>query len=115
MQPALESHMSAVGPDRLVFSDAPRLVYWELTRACDLACKHCRAEAIERRDPRELGTGEAKALLKEIQAFGDPPPQLVARVTLLVNHEHFEDPDSLGFPLEGGSSRADSPAVSFSE
>jgi len=69
--------MSAVGPDRLVFSDAPRLVYWELTRACDLACKHCRAEAIERRDPRELGIGEAKALLKEIQAFGDPPPQLV--------------------------------------
>jgi len=69
--------MSAVGPDRLVFSDAPRLVYWELTRACDLACKHCRAEAIERRDPRELGTGEAKALLKEIRAFGNPPPQLV--------------------------------------
>jgi radical SAM protein len=69
--------MSPVGSDRLVFSDAPRLVYWELTRACDLACKHCRAEAIERRDPRELGTGEAKALLKEIRAFGDPPPQLV--------------------------------------
>jgi len=69
--------MSPIGFDRLVFSDAPRLVYWELTRACDLACKHCRAEAIEQRDPRELGTGEAKALLKEIRAFGDPPPQLV--------------------------------------
>ena len=60
-----------------VFSDAPRLVYWELTRACDLACKHCRAEATERRDPRELGTGEARALLNEIRAFGNPLPQLV--------------------------------------
>ena len=69
--------MSAVGSNGLVFSDAPMLVYWELTRACDLACKHCRAEAIERRDPRELCTGEAKALLGEIRAFGDPPPQLV--------------------------------------
>ncbi len=63
--------------DGLLFAKAPRLVYWELTRACDLACKHCRAEAIARRDPRELSTQEAKALLAELRAFGDPPPQLV--------------------------------------
>ena len=29
----------------LIFDRAPRRVYWELTRACDLACRHCRAEA----------------------------------------------------------------------
>jgi radical SAM protein len=63
--------------DRLVFAKAPKLVYWELTRACDLACKHCRAEAIAQRDPRELSTEDAKALLAEFRAFGDPPPQLV--------------------------------------
>jgi radical SAM protein len=63
--------------DNLVFADAPKLVYWELTRACDLACTHCRAEAIAQRDPRELSTEEAKALLAEFRAFGDPPPQLV--------------------------------------
>ncbi len=63
--------------DNLVFADAPKLVYWELTRACDLACKHCRAEAIAQRDPRELSSEEAKALLGELRAFGDPPPQLV--------------------------------------
>ncbi len=63
--------------DGLLLAKAPRLVYWELTRACDLACKHCRAEAIARRDPRELSTQEAKALLAELRAFGDPPPQLV--------------------------------------
>ncbi len=61
----------------LVFTSAPRLVYWELTRACDLACTHCRAEAIAQRDPRELSTKEAQALLEELRAFGDPPPQLV--------------------------------------
>lgn len=77
MQPALESDISAVGSDRRVFSDAPRLVYWELTRACDLACKHCRAEAVPTCDPRELGTEEAKALLKELLSFGEPRPQLV--------------------------------------
>jgi radical SAM protein len=69
--------MHRIGSDGLIFSDAPRLVYWELTRACDLACTHCRAEAIAQRDPGELGTGEAKALLEEIRRFGDPSPQLV--------------------------------------
>ena len=67
----------ATGADSLVFTNAPKLVYWELTRACDLACTHCRAEAIAQRDPRELSTQEAKALLAELRAFGDPPPQLV--------------------------------------
>jgi radical SAM protein len=61
----------------LVFTDAPMLVYWELTRACDLACRHCRAEAIAQRDRQELSTWEAKRLLREIRGFGAPPPQLV--------------------------------------
>jgi radical SAM protein len=65
------------GFGHLVFGDAPRLIYWELTRACDLACRHCRAEAMARRDPRELGTEEAKGLLNEILAFGAPLPHLV--------------------------------------
>ena len=32
----------------------PLLVTWEATRACHLACRHCRAEAQPGRDPREL-------------------------------------------------------------
>ncbi|HZD03439.1 MAG TPA: radical SAM protein, partial [Longimicrobiales bacterium] len=43
---------------------------WETTRACDLACKHCRAEAIPDRDPRELSTDEAKQLLRDVRRFG---------------------------------------------
>ena len=33
------------------FARAPFLVIWEVTRACALACVHCRADAIARRDP----------------------------------------------------------------
>jgi len=54
------------------FENAPFLVIWELTQACDLACKHCRACAIPRRDPRELTTEEGKKLLDEVKAMGTP-------------------------------------------
>lgn len=33
------------------FEQAPFLVIWEVTRACDLACRHCRAEAVTHRNP----------------------------------------------------------------
>ncbi len=52
------------------FSQAPFLVIWETTRACDLACKHCRAEAITDRNPLELTTDEAKRLMDEVRRFG---------------------------------------------
>jgi len=64
-------------PRRLVYGQAPVLLYWEITRACDLACRHCRAEAIAQRDPAELSTSEAKGVLEAIQRFGDPRPHLV--------------------------------------
>jgi len=54
------------------FDDAPFLVIWELTQACDLACVHCRACAIESRSPLELTTEEGFRLLDDIRSFGDP-------------------------------------------
>jgi AdoMet-dependent heme synthase len=54
------------------FDRSPFLVIWEVTRACDLACQHCRADAIERRDPRELTTEEGKAMLDDVRRFGRP-------------------------------------------
>ncbi len=54
------------------FDDAPFLVIWELTQACDLACVHCRACAIANRNPFELTTGEGFRLLEEVRSFGDP-------------------------------------------
>lgn len=59
------------------YEERPLLIYWELTRACELACRHCRAEAIPWRDPRELSTAEGLALLDRLAAFGPPLPHLV--------------------------------------
>lgn len=52
------------------FERAPFLAIWETTQACDLACKHCRAEAQPDRHPDELTTGEAKKLLTDLRRFG---------------------------------------------
>ncbi len=52
------------------FSQSPFVVIWETTRACDLACKHCRAEAVPERDPRELSFEEGKRLLEKVREFG---------------------------------------------
>lgn len=54
------------------FGRSPFLVIWEMTRACALKCRHCRAEAIDQRDPNELTREEAFGLLDEIRRFGKP-------------------------------------------
>ena len=59
------------------FDRSPFIVIWELTRACALACVHCRAEAIPRRDPRELTTVEGFSLIEAVSRFGRPAPLLV--------------------------------------
>ena len=62
--------------ERMVHADfdmAPFTVAWEVTRACAYACVHCRADAQHKRDPRELSTTEAKALIERLAAFGNNP------------------------------------------
>jgi radical SAM protein len=84
-------------------TDRPFLVIWEATRACALACVHCRAEAIPSRDPDELGTAAAFALMDEIAAFGRPSP-----IFVITGGDPFERPDladlvrygkSIGLPM----------------
>lgn len=58
-------------------ADRPFLVIWECTRACPLACRHCRAEAQPDRHPRELSTADAADLARQIAAFGHPRPLFV--------------------------------------
>jgi mycofactocin radical SAM maturase len=45
--------------------DAPICLTWELTFACNLACVHCLSSS-GRRDPRELTTAEARAVIDEL-------------------------------------------------
>ncbi|MDR0826546.1 MAG: heme b synthase [Desulfovibrio sp.] len=49
-----------------------RLIAWEVTRSCNLACKHCRAEARLDPYPGELSTFEAKALIDTFPECGEP-------------------------------------------
>ncbi len=60
------------GAGRDKFAASPFVVIWEVTRACDLACVHCRASAIPERERGELTTGEGRALIREIRRFGKP-------------------------------------------
>jgi radical SAM protein len=55
-------------------NERPFMIIWETTQACDLACRHCRAEAQPELDPNSLTFGEAKRLLDQAQSFGKPSP-----------------------------------------
>lgn len=54
------------------FNQAPLLVIWEVTRSCELACRHCRASAENRRDPRELSTEQGFRLIDDVAKMGTP-------------------------------------------
>ncbi|MFB6146442.1 MAG: TIGR04053 family radical SAM/SPASM domain-containing protein [Halobacteriaceae archaeon] len=60
-----------VNPHAIDTDERPFVLVWELTRACELACKHCRADAQPDRHPEELTTAEGKRLLDEAARFGD--------------------------------------------
>lgn len=77
---------TATEPRRYLFAE-PLRVYWEVTRACDLACRHCRAEAVARRHPGELSTDEGIRVLREL-ASGEKPPHVV-----LTGGDPFKRPD----------------------
>ncbi|SER95664.1 TIGR04053 family radical SAM/SPASM domain-containing protein [Salipaludibacillus aurantiacus] len=54
------------------YNKNPFIVIWELTRACELKCLHCRAEAQYRRHPMELSFEEGKKLIDEIYSMNNP-------------------------------------------
>lgn len=50
----------------------PRLVFWEVTKGCNLRCIHCRATATELASPSDLSTPKALEIIDQIAAFGSP-------------------------------------------
>ena len=104
----MRMHLDVVG-DRypgFIYAEAPRNVYWEMTIACGLACQHCRASAIDRRDPFELTTDEAKRLMDGVQEMGS--------MLVLTGGDPLERPDVfelLGYAKTIGLHVAITPAV----
>ena len=50
----------------------PRLIAWEVTRRCNMNCRHCRAGACDIEYPGELSTVECKKVLDNIASFAKP-------------------------------------------
>src|SRR5262245_1953718 len=62
---------------QLDFERRPMLVFWETTRSCLLACRHCRASAMPEPLPGELTADEGRAFVRSLTEFGQPFPVLV--------------------------------------
>ena len=50
----------------------PRLIFWELTKGCNLRCIHCRATATELSSPSDLSTQAARDVIDEIVTVSTP-------------------------------------------
>jgi AdoMet-dependent heme synthase len=80
------------------FNEQPFILAWELTRACNLACVHCRAEAQLKRMPGELNFNEARRVIDEIATFPVPP------ILVLTGGDPMRRPDIVSL-VEYGSER----------
>ena len=50
----------------------PRLIFWEVTKGCNLRCVHCRATATELSSPNDLSTPRALDIISQIADFCSP-------------------------------------------
>lgn len=64
------SGIGRYGARRPFTSISPFLVVWDYTRACNLNCKHCYANATRRASPDELSTEEAKQVVDQFEQAG---------------------------------------------
>jgi radical SAM protein with 4Fe4S-binding SPASM domain len=49
-----------------------RLIFWEVTKGCNLRCIHCRASATELSSPSDLSTKSALGIIDQIAAAANP-------------------------------------------
>jgi AdoMet-dependent heme synthase len=66
------THPAVGHPAVIDFDENPYIVIWEVTRACQLKCVHCRADAQNKPDPMELTPGEGIKLIDQIYEMGNP-------------------------------------------
>ncbi|MGA3105863.1 MAG: radical SAM protein [Terriglobales bacterium] len=59
-------------PSSVAGKNKPRLIFWELTKGCNLRCVHCRATATELSAPSDLSTQAAKDIIDQIAEVSSP-------------------------------------------
>jgi 12,18-didecarboxysiroheme deacetylase len=52
--------------------DKKPVVVWNMTRQCNLKCRHCYAQALSQKTTDELTTEEGKTLLDDLSSYGAP-------------------------------------------
>ncbi|MDR7329630.1 TIGR04053 family radical SAM/SPASM domain-containing protein [Corynebacterium guangdongense] len=57
--------------------EKPFIAIWEVTRACQLVCAHCRADAQHEPAPGQLDTEQGKRLLEQLAGYPRPHPLVV--------------------------------------
>ena len=72
------------------FTQAPLVIFWEITRACALVCRHCRAQAQPKRHPLELTTQEGFRLLDQMAEFGNRPIVIITGGDALMRRDVFD-------------------------
>ncbi len=60
------------GHSNQIKQNQPRLIFWELTKGCNLRCIHCRASATELSSPSDLSTQAAKDIIDQIAVASTP-------------------------------------------
>lgn len=91
------------------YAESPHVVTWEITRACQLHCRHCRARAIPRRDAGELTLAEITPVLDDLAHNFARAPILV-----LTGGDPLERPDLddlIGAAVSRGLVTAIAPSV----
>lgn len=78
----------AMGVESEVSSQTLRLVFWELTPACNLRCIHCRASRQASRQPDELREEEIRSIIDDLAGFARP-------IVVLTGGEPLYRPDVL--------------------
>jgi radical SAM protein with 4Fe4S-binding SPASM domain len=53
-------------------NNKPRLIFWEVTKGCNLRCVHCRATATELSSPLDLPTTNALNVIKQVSQYSQP-------------------------------------------
>ena len=72
------------------FDLSPLIVFYEITKACDLVCLHCRACAQAEPAPSELNTAESMALIEQLASFPEPPVLVLSGGDPLKRADVFE-------------------------